>query len=105
VIFVFMIVLLFASSYSSIQKIGQGYLTYGQCGDSFEPGRIGTDPYISEDYFYFSAVTFFTVGYGDICPMGWNKYVALLNAFVGNFISVVVMVFVIGTYMKRTNNG
>jgi potassium channel LctB len=103
IIFILCILLLFASAYSSIEGMGTGYLTYGQCGDHFDSSMIKTDPMASGEHFYFAAVTFFTVGYGDICPMGWAKGLALFNAFIGNFVNVVVMVLVISTYMKRNS--
>ena len=33
--------------------------------------------------FYFSTITFTTVGYGDIIPHGWLKIVAAIEAFLG----------------------
>jgi len=32
---------------------------------------------------YFSTVTFTTLGYGDMSPMGWLRAVALIEAFFG----------------------
>lgn len=89
--------------YDLSDNLGKGYLTYGTCSDTFIPESAVNASQISHEYFYFSAVTFFTVGYGDICPMGWNKGLALFNAFIGHFISVVVMVIVISYYLKRRN--
>jgi len=45
-----------------------------------------------------------TIGYGDICPMGWSKYVALFNGFVVNFIAVVIMVMVVSAFLKRSES-
>ncbi len=100
-LFILGVLLLFSFAYETTTDRGKGYLTYGSCSDSFNSSMIQTDPHVSKDYFYFSAVTLFTVGYGDICPMGWNKTLALLNAFIGQFINVVIMVFVISSYMRR----
>ncbi len=36
--------------------------------------------------FYFSAITYLTVGYGDICPLGANRWIASLEGFVGVFL-------------------
>ncbi len=102
VLFILAILMLFSFGYRSIEDMDQGYLTYGKCSDYFNPAMIGADEYRSADYFYFSAVTLFTVGYGDICPMGWTKSLALINSFVGNFISVVLMVVVISAYVNRS---
>ncbi|WP_163529389.1 two pore domain potassium channel family protein [Halobacillus ihumii] len=32
---------------------------------------------------YFSGVTLFTVGYGDFMPIGWGRFVAVIEALVG----------------------
>lgn len=44
---------------------------------------------------YYSVVTFTTLGYGDIVPLGWSRAVAALEAFVGSFtMALFVVVFV-----------
>ena len=55
----------------------------------------------SRDHFYFAGITFYTVGCGDICPMGLSRKLALLNAFSGNFFSVVKMAMVIYLWIER----
>lgn len=47
--------------------------------------------------FYFSVVTFTTVGYGDITPIGLSKLIAMFEAFGGVFI---IPVFIIGLSRK-----
>lgn len=47
--------------------------------------------------FYFSVVTFTTVGYGDFIPLGINKIIAMIEAFSGIFI---MPLFVIGLSRK-----
>ncbi|MCP5325169.1 MAG: pentapeptide repeat-containing protein [Oceanospirillaceae bacterium] len=45
--------------------------------------------------FYMSVVTFTTLGYGDITPVGWSKIVAAFEAFTGSFtLALFVVVFV-----------
>ncbi|WP_281648086.1 ion channel [Parendozoicomonas sp. Alg238-R29] len=47
------------------------------------------------DSLYFSMVTFTTLGYGDITPMGPSRTLASLEAFIGNFcLALFVVVFV-----------
>lgn len=42
--------------------------------------------------FYFSGVTYFTIGYGDFVPMGINaQSAAITEAFVGNVINLIVL--------------
>ena len=104
ILFILSITVIFALGYSAIDDLGRGYLTYGTCSDDFNEGDILTNPNRSTEYFYFSSVTFFTIGYGDICPMGWAKYLAIFNGFIGNFVTVVVMVVVISSFIKRAQN-
>jgi hypothetical protein len=47
--------------------------------------------------FYFSVVTFTTVGYGDIVPIGLSKLVAIVEAFAGIFI---IPLFIVGLSRK-----
>jgi hypothetical protein len=45
--------------------------------------------------FYFSIVTFTTLGYGDIAPQGFARFVAAAEAFLGSFtMALFVVVFV-----------
>jgi potassium channel LctB len=101
VLFIIAVLLLFSLGYLSIEKMHRGYITYGKCSDHFEVIQIERDSQKATDYFYFSTITLFTVGYGDICPMGWSKFLSMFNAFIGNFISVILMVLVITAYVNR----
>ena len=38
------------------------------------------------DSFYFSIITYLTVGYGDLCPLGINRWIAGIEGFVGVFL-------------------
>lgn len=45
--------------------------------------------------FYFSVVTFTTLGYGDITPVGVSRFIAAIEAFTGSFtLALFVVVFV-----------
>jgi potassium channel LctB len=102
-LFMFSIILFFASAYDTADSLDKGYITYSICSDNFSPEKMHSDTGRSERYFYFSSITLFTVGYGDLCPMGWSKTIAVINAFVGNFINVILMVLVISNYLNRKN--
>jgi voltage-gated potassium channel Kch len=44
---------------------------------------------------YFSVVTFTTLGYGDITPIGFSRLIATFEAFTGSFsLALFVVVFV-----------
>ncbi len=103
---VVIVILIFATIFSIIDLGKFGALQYGSCSDSYNPSHQVPNNIRSHDYFYFSAVTFFTVGYGDICPMGMMKYAAMTNALVGHLISVIVVALILNNYMQvRKNKG
>jgi hypothetical protein len=104
------IILLFAILYWTVAMSGTGYLKYGGCVDTGIVTRdvIMNDPNAVVNnlhYPYFSSTTFFTVGYGDICPMGFSKFIAVLNAFVGCAFNVLILAIAIGNYATTKNNG
>lgn len=97
------IIVLFSILYISMNALGVGYLKYGSCVDTNEVNSsiIANDPLHVEElwhYPYFSAMTFFTVGYGDICPMGLSKLVAMLDASMGNAFTVLILAIAITNY-------
>ena len=46
---------------------------------------------------YFSVVTFTTLGYGDMVALGWGKAIAVVEAFVGVFLSSMFLL----TFVKK----
>ncbi|NRY14396.1 ion channel [Clostridium beijerinckii] len=42
------------------------------------------------DSIYFSATTFFTVGYGEITPRGWLRIIAIIEMIIGYFLQVIL---------------
>lgn len=97
------IIIIFSSIFNFLELSGTGYLTYGKCTPSFDPKINNQD--ISHDFLYFSATTFFTVGYGDVCPVGASKFFATINAFTGNIISVILMGLIINNYLANRTKG
>lgn len=78
-------------------------LCYFFIGVSFQDTTIGFDlsASLNENVMnllnclYYSVVTFTTLGYGDITPLGWARLVAALEAFIGSFsLALFVVVFV-----------
>jgi hypothetical protein len=107
---VLFLILLFAILYWMVTVAGAGYLRYGECVDTgvVNSAVIRTDPNLVtkiSHYPYFSAITFFTVGSGDICPMGWNKLIAVINALIGNAFTVLILAIAITNYSAKKENG
>jgi len=107
VMFIVGILLVISTLFGVVEGLRLGYLTHGSTTDAFNPDAIDStdpsvkDPNISHDYLYFSAVTFFTVGYGDVCPMGLCKILAVVTAFTGNVVTVVLMAIAVSVYLNK----
>lgn len=78
-------------------------LMYFFAGLSFSGESLGFDPSLgvwdnTKVFFsslYFSVVTFTTLGYGDLAPVGFARALAALEAFIGSFtLALFVVVFV-----------
>lgn len=83
-------VLLFAFGYWLI-GVQQGPETLGWA--SSQSARTNAEELAA--CLYYSVVTFTTLGYGDIVPLGWARALAALEAFVGSFtMALFVVVFV-----------
>lgn len=94
----------FTMLYGIVESANIGYLKYGECNDNIKldpnDSSLVTSPL---SRMYFSSITFFTVGYGDICPMGWSKLISILNAFFGSLINIIVISIAIGQYLNTDN--
>lgn len=96
------IVLVMSVLFTVVEELNLGYLTHGPTTDGFNRDVLDSgDPNLSHDYLYFTAITFFTVGYGDICPMGLCKPLAVVTAFAGNIVTVVLMAIAVSVYLNR----
>jgi potassium channel LctB len=105
---VLFIIILFSILYWLMTSTGAGYLRYGTCIDNVEFDRtsiINDTNSVTNifHYSYFSAITFFTVGYGDICPMGMSKIISMLNALVGSMFNVLILAIAIVNYSNTKN--
>ena len=69
--------MVFGSTYSLIEATGIGKTV----------STVGTPDHLSVllQSFYHSAVTFFTIGYGDVYPQGMSRVVSGLEGFMGVF--------------------
>jgi potassium channel LctB len=105
VMFIVGILLVISVLFMVVEELHLGYLTHGPTTDEFNSDVLDSeDPNISHDYLYFSAVTFFSVGYGDICPVGLCKILAIVTAFAGNIVNVVLMAIVVSLYVNRRSS-
>ncbi len=100
-LFILGILMIFTSIFNFFEIAGLGYIKYGTCSDKFNPSMISTDQTISREYFYFTGSTFFLLGYGDICPMGYAKYLSIFTAFVGHIVAVIIVALIINNYFRK----
>ena len=103
-LFLIAVLILFSTAYDIVQLSGLGHIRYGGCNDEISTLANPADPAISDDYFYFSAITFFTVGYGDICPVGLSKGISIIAAFAGHVVSVILVALIINNYLQKENS-
>jgi potassium channel LctB len=54
-------------------------------------GRLLLFPESAFDGYYFSGATQLTIGYGDIAPHGWVKYLALFQGFLGFLYAILIL--------------
>jgi potassium channel LctB len=101
VMFIVGILLVISLCFKVVQDLKLGYLSYDPTVKLSEDMIEQDAPSLSEDYLYFTAVTFFSVGYGDVCPVGLCKPLAMLTAFTGNAVTVVLMAIVVSAYLSR----
>lgn len=99
------ILFFFATLYGITNELEKGYLTYDSCSSKkVTPEMIASDIQSVDgigERFYFSASTFFTVGYGDICPMGWDKIIAIINGASGVVFSTIILGIAIAKYVEH----
>lgn len=87
VFFVVMIVLLFAGMYA----LNDDKFFYNNVQQTIS----------FEDAIYFSAITFTTVGYGDIAPVGINKLITSLQAILGMVLNIVFIGYILASKRFR----
>jgi len=108
IIIIFGVIMFFAMLYLLMHTTGIGYLKYGNCSNvqitsttqinnelAVDKAKIVNDIFGMS---YFSTITFATVGYGDICPMGASRYVAMLNS-----VAAFILAALIGSDLLKKN--
>lgn len=84
-------------------------LLYTHLSNIFNEGIIGKDEIFSHlDALYFSTTTFFTIGFGDICPSEYSeitKRLVIIQAMISHIITTVLwpvaIIFVFGKSTKK----
>lgn len=68
-----------------------------------ENGAILLDTFhdLIQSTFYFSAVTLFSVGYGDITPIGFGRWIAAFEALIGYILPAI---FVLSSFQDRSHS-
>jgi hypothetical protein len=91
-------VVLFSLGLIFLCAIGYFFLGISSNGElqQFDPaGQFWHQLKLFGTCMYYSVVTFTTLGYGDITPVGWSRLFAAIEAFTGSFtIALFVVVFV-----------
>lgn len=88
VLFYLNVTLVFTFIYLMVSWTGLGYLK-----DHYQHFTLVNPAY--EDIttaFYFSIVTLFAVGYGDVTPFGLAKAIAIMQAMIGYMLPAVVII-------------
>lgn len=81
-------IILFAYIYWTLSVFGLGELQYDTCNSLIQNLK-------SENWFYFSSVTFYALGYGDICPIGGlTRVVSQLQVGIGVIVNSVLIGFI-----------
>ncbi|SIS45235.1 potassium channel family protein [Salimicrobium flavidum] len=82
------VIVTFALFYILLDACGLGPVVDHYRGRELEhaewPGRIGTS-------LYFSVITLFSVGYGDVTPFGWSRVAAIVESAFGYILPAVLM--------------
>lgn len=104
IILAILIITLTLLSYASIYKnINKVFVD----DDSIGITQINKEELDEYDYFYFSSVTYFTIGYGDIIPVGsivkTTTITEMIIAFIINISFVPIIITVLLTKDNRNN--
>ena len=89
VLFYANIVLSFALIYILLDVSGLGPVV-----DHHYTVEMGSEPWpdIVIKSLYFSVITLFSVGYGDVTPFGWSRMIAIIQAMIGYILPAVVVI-------------
>ena len=89
----FLIALLLISTFVGL------YSFFGDVRYGGEPLEENT--YSSFDYYYFSTMTFYSLGYGDFVPTGNARIIAMLEVFVGYLFHILMLGWIFSKFSRR----
>jgi len=93
---VIMTIILFAYIYWTLSIFGIGHLQFSDCSKENLELRSG-------NWFYFSSVTFYSLGYGDICPIEMPaRLVSQIEVALGTLINTILIGFIFWR-IRRSN--
>jgi len=99
VVFLIGLIIILSTVLNLIELSRTGYITYGKCSDHFTPSMVTQDSQRSHSFLYFTTMLF-TVGYGDICPMGTAKIFSMITAIIGHVLSVILVALIINNHFR-----
>jgi len=89
----------FSTLFDFSELVGIGYLKHGTCPENFHKSMIVSDPDISQDFFYYTALSFFSRS-SDICPMGASKIISVIVYFTSHLFSVILIALILNNYFS-----
>jgi hypothetical protein len=95
------LILLLSVGFLVIESYNLGYLTYDSNKITFEPSLLYSDQQRSTEFIYFTALSFFSLGFGNIYPVGLSKWYSIFTIFIGHIFNLVVFAFAFYFYIKR----
>jgi len=89
-------IIVFAYMYWTTSLLGLGHLQFSEC-DTIKPELK------SENWFYFSSETFYSLGYGDICPvLAPARFISQLEVAFGAIINTILIGFIFWRIREKT---
>jgi hypothetical protein len=96
------IAIIFAFVYAFFYGLGTGYLKYGNCSMNYDLKNDSINQNVvvnGWDIIFYGLSNSINTNFKNICPMGWNQYVTLVNSL----FSSILIVIIISIAIARSN--